>query len=151
MKIRKNANAGMKLILSTVVALGVGCPSFVGGQGADCNGDGAVDVSDLLCQGLTDVATFVRGDSNGDGAVDLSDVVFTLGWLFQSTGEPGCVDALDANDDGGVDISDPIYVLTFRFTGGNPPPPPYASCGIDTTGDSLDCAATQAACLPTST
>ena len=49
---------------------------------ADLDGNGAVDLSDLLVVlghfGQTD-ATTAEGDVNGDGVVDLSDLLFVLG------------------------------------------------------------------------
>ncbi|MEM7235458.1 MAG: dockerin type I domain-containing protein [Planctomycetota bacterium] len=86
---------------------------------------------------------FVRGDVNVSGVVDLSDSVFALDYLFDSRGEPECLDAADVNDDGRVDISDPIALLSWLFLGGPGPPAPSPnrpsynpdSCGEDLTSD----------------
>ena len=86
-----------------------------------------------------------RGDSNDDRLVDITDAVFTLDYLFLGGAAPRCADSADADDNGVLDLADPVYTLQFLFTGGTPPPPPYPSCGIDPTPDSLphcleDCA-----------
>ena len=69
-----------------------------------------------------------ESDSNSDGAVDLSDGIFTLGYLFLGSDDPGCQAAADANGDGSVNISDPTYTLVFLFGGGAAHPEPSA-CG----------------------
>ena len=65
------------------------------------------------------------GDCNQDGELDLSDVICLLGHLFQGTPEnlPCSTDAanlglMDCNQDGGIDLSDAIYKLAFLFQGG---------------------------------
>ncbi len=82
---------------------------------------------------------FVRGDANGDGSINIADGVTILGVLF--SGDPTvCLDALDTNDDGLSNIADAIYLLNFLFVPGSPEPPvPFTACGIDPTGDMLDC------------
>jgi hypothetical protein len=83
---------------------------------------------------------FRRGDANGDGAADISDAIATLGFLFLGESGLDCRDAADANDDGLLDISDAIATLGVLFLGeGEIPPPGMASCGVDPTGDELDC------------
>lgn len=72
---------------------------------------------------------FIRSDANGDGAVDISDVIFPINWLFASGPAPGCMEAADSNFDGTVDLSDPIYTINFTLSGGPVPPPPYPDCG----------------------
>jgi len=68
------------------------------------------------------------GDCNNDGALDLSDVICLLGHIFQ--GSPASLPCntaaanlalMDSNRDGGVDLSDAIYKLTYLFQGGAPP------------------------------
>jgi hypothetical protein len=83
---------------------------------------------------------FVRGECNGDGAVDISDAIFGLAFLFSGGPGPRCDDGCDANDDGAVDISDAIWLLGFLFLGGPRPPEPFPSAGGDPTNDRLDCA-----------
>ena len=82
---------------------------------------------------------FVRGDANFDGNYDLADAITTLGYIFQGTARPVCLDAVDSNDDGDLDVSDAIFSLSFLFTGGRRPDPPYPDAGADPTPDPLDC------------
>lgn len=84
---------------------------------------------------------FVRGDVNGDGLVDISDVVFALAALFIPGAPPSdCVVSGDTNDDGLLDISDAVFSLAGLFVPGAPPPlPPYPGCGSDPTPEGLSC------------
>jgi len=68
------------------------------------------------------------GDCNQDGTVDLSDVICLLGHLFQ--GNPASLPCstpaanlalMDCNQDGGIDLSDAIYKLAWLFQGCPPP------------------------------
>ena len=83
---------------------------------------------------------FRRGEVNGDGAVDISDVVRILFALFEGDPPLSCVEAGDANDDGVWDIADPVSLLDFLFLGAGALPPPGPGCGIDPTPDALGCA-----------
>ena len=72
--------------------------------------------------------TQIPGDCNQDGALDLSDVVCLLGHLFQGnpsslpcSTEDATKTLLDCNGDGSIDLSDAIFKLTFLFQGGLPP------------------------------
>ncbi len=81
---------------------------------------------------------FVRGDGNGDGEVDLTDGIFLLEYLFTAGTAPACPDSADANDDGQVNISD-IVRMIFHLFAGQGLPEPAGSCGLDLTGDELNC------------
>jgi len=83
-------------------------------------------------------APFIRGDPNEDGEVDLADAVAVLSYLFRFDTVFNCLDAADSNDDGFIDIGDAILILAFLFTEGEPPLPPFPSCGFDQT-ESLGC------------
>jgi len=83
---------------------------------------------------------FRRGDAGAppDGQVDISDAIAVLGYLFQGSAAPGCLDAADADDSGEIDLTDPIYVLSFLFQAGTAPPSPGPNtCGPDPEQDSL--------------
>ena len=54
-------------------------------------------------------------------------------------GQTTCDDACDANDDGEFDIGDPIYSFSYFAGEGRMPDPPFGMCGLDLSGDSLDC------------
>ncbi|MGE4603249.1 MAG: hypothetical protein AAEJ65_10130 [Planctomycetota bacterium] len=82
---------------------------------------------------------FVRGDSDRNGELGIGDAIFSLGYLFQGSAEPACLDALDASDDGQVDIADPVMLLGYLFVSAPPPPAPFPTEGPDRTQDDLLC------------
>jgi hypothetical protein len=83
---------------------------------------------------------FVRGNANDDGTVNISDVMFILGYLFEASTVPVCLDAADANDDGKIDVSDPVFLLFFLFGSGPAPPAPYPGSDVDgTLADPFTC------------
>ena len=97
-----------------------------------------VVAAEFLAQVDVTLENFKRGDCNADGEFNIADAVCGLEYLFGGGGST-CLDAIDANDDGAVDISDPVYVLSALFSGGPEPTDPFGNCGIDPTGDALDC------------
>jgi hypothetical protein len=75
------------------------------------------DVSDSLFA----IVTWIRGDANGDGVIDVSDVVYLLNYLFINGPAPEPLEAGDATCDGMVDASDVVYLLNYLFVGGPAP------------------------------
>jgi hypothetical protein len=61
------------------------------------------------------------GDFNGDGAIDISDVVFLVNYLYISGPAPDPLELGDVNCDGSVDIADAVYLVNYLFIGGPPP------------------------------
>jgi hypothetical protein len=61
------------------------------------------------------------GDANGDGVIDISDVVYLLNYLFVNGPAPVPLAAGDANCDGVVDASDLVYLLNYLFVNGPSP------------------------------
>lgn len=82
---------------------------------------------------------FIRADCNGDGAVDISDPVRILDYLFASGASLTCRDSCDANDDGATDVADAVSMLSGLFSTATPFPPPGSMCGPDPTADSIGC------------
>ena len=67
-------------------------------------------------------ASFVmRGDANGDGAINVTDIVFLINYLFNEYSAPDPYEAGDANCDGRVDILDIVYLINYLFGEGPPP------------------------------
>ena len=84
--------------------------------------------------------TFLRGDANGDGRVDVSDVVFGVLYLFRGGSEPKCLDAVDADDSGVLDVSDAVTLLHFLFLGGRSlPAPGTVHPWFDPSDDDISC------------
>lgn len=85
---------------------------------------------------------FKRGDANGDSGINIADAITMLNVLFPTSTNMTvieCTDSADVNDDGDTNIADPIALLAYLFGSGSAPPSPFASCGTDSTSDSLDC------------
>jgi hypothetical protein len=61
---------------------------------------------------------YIWGDANGDGIMDVSDVVYLLNYLFAGGPPPNPMAAGDANGDCVVDISDVVYLLNCLFVSG---------------------------------
>ncbi|MEM7167973.1 MAG: FG-GAP-like repeat-containing protein [Planctomycetota bacterium] len=120
------------------------------GNLSDCNSNGVPDECDLSAgtsldsnlDGVPDEcsATFLRGDCNGDTMFDISDPVQLLDALFIGGRTLSCLDACDGNDDGLVNLSDVVSFLCAMFCSPwSPLPDPFGACGIDPTGDAIDC------------
>ena len=71
-----------------------------------------------------------------------TDAINILGFLFQGTAIPTCMEAADADNNDQVQLTDAVRILGFLFQGSAAPvdPGPVA-CGPDPDGDSdtLDC------------
>jgi len=89
---------------------------------------------------------FRRGDVDGSGSLELTDAVEILGYLFQGTANPACLDAADTNDDGQINVADAIHELTYLFLGGPALPAPGDACGVDPTVDTIPCSLEGTAC-----
>ncbi len=63
------------------------------------------------------------GDANGDGQVDISDVIILINYLFTGGSPPVPLSAGDANGDCVVDVADVIYLTNYLFVGGSIPRP----------------------------
>jgi hypothetical protein len=65
-----------------------------------------------------DSGRMVRGDANGDGVVDVADVLATLAFARGDRTGIACPGAADANDDGTVDVGDAVATLSGYLTVG---------------------------------
>jgi hypothetical protein len=121
-------------------------------NGEDDDGDTLVDCDDPDCAAECAGGGFVRGDADASGVINITDGIYLLGYLFQGTAAPPCIDAADVDDSGGnaPNITDAIYLLGYLFKGDAEPPPPSPSvasyeapgdCGPDPTDDGMGCEA----------
>jgi hypothetical protein len=62
-----------------------------------------------------------RGDANGDGEIDIADVMYLANYLFIGGSAPNPMWAGDANCDGEVDVADVMYLINYLFIGGSAP------------------------------
>ena len=79
--------------------------------------------TDLITTMLFDFAAGLpsRGDVNGDGAIDVADVLYLINYLFKNGLAPRPLAAGDVNCDGRVSISDVVYLVNYLYKGGDPP------------------------------
>ena len=66
-------------------------------------------------------AQFLLGDANGDGTVDVGDVVYLVNYLYRYGPAPDPIQAGDANCDGHVDVGDVVFLVNYLYRGGDPP------------------------------
>ncbi len=122
---------------------------LLSGDAADCNGNLVPDTCDVDLGTSNDLngndipdecEMFIRSDCNADGLTDIADPVSLLDYLFGATGVLACDVACDSNSDGALDIADTIFMLNHQFAGGADPEAPFPTCGIDLTpAAGLDC------------
>lgn len=70
---------------------------------------------------LVTVGSVNRGDANGDGVVDVGDVVYLINYLFKAGTAPNPLGSGDTNCDGTVDIGDVVYLINYLFKQGPRP------------------------------
>lgn len=135
---------------------GDGDPDIVVAVAADLDGDGRTDVATteydrgrvatLLNRATGPVAEASRrSDLDASGLIqiganvsDAGDVASLLRYLFSGAPPLACMKAADVDDGGRIRIKDAVYLLRYFFLGGDPPPEPFHSSGLDPTPDGLD-------------
>jgi parallel beta-helix repeat protein len=94
----------------------------IGDSPYDISGDKAQDRYPLVNPWSWDR---LCGDANGDGIIDVSDVVYLTNYLYNNGPAPFPLCSGDANGDGVVDVGDVVYLISYLFRGG---PPPVLTC-----------------------
>lgn len=64
---------------------------------------------------------YVTGDANGDGIVDLNDLLYLASYLFNEGPPPDPLLRGDENGDCIVDSNDLVYLANYLFQSGPPP------------------------------
>jgi len=128
---------GRDLDLASERAGGFSCPSECETIGGDLNGDGQVDISDMIvimnAYQYGDDHCELAADVNGDGNFDISDTIYLSIYLWQGGDAPlAPIAPGDVNGDGQVDITD-ISILPGYLFGGNPAE--VCEMGADANGD----------------
>ncbi|KPL00797.1 MAG: hypothetical protein AMJ91_03235 [candidate division Zixibacteria bacterium SM23_73_3] len=62
-----------------------------------------------------------RGDVNGDGFIDLADVLFLVSYLYKDGPAPDPLEAGDVDFDGDIDLGDLLYLVNYLYKGGPSP------------------------------
>lgn len=90
---------------------------------ADINDEAAfADLAVLVNQ----FCGFSRGDINGDGGIDLADVV-ALNHMLNGGNGPLFEHLADVNDDGNIDVADVMYLANYYFDCTCTKPPPVGA------------------------
>jgi len=76
---------------------------------------------EFLMHGTVVMLGHVSGDLNGDGIVDVADLIFFVQYAFHDGPPPPVPGAADLNCTGDIDIGDLIILIDFMF--GNGPKP----------------------------
>ena len=64
---------------------------------------------------------FICGDANGDGVIDLGDVLYLVNYLYKGGPPPDPFEAGDADCSGEVDLGDVLYLINYLYKGGPAP------------------------------
>jgi hypothetical protein len=78
-------------------------------------------VWELMFEIQTTFGAYQGGDVNGDGSVDVVDVVYLIGYLYKGCLPPNPPEAGDVNCDGRVELGDVVYLVDHILRGGPPP------------------------------
>ena len=81
------------------------------------------DVSNYVFKNIAPI--YIWGDANGDGAVDIADVVLIINYLFLNGPPPIPLPSGDPNNDCIINVADLVYLLNYLFAGG---PVPQQGC-----------------------
>ncbi|MBU1320697.1 MAG: hypothetical protein KKH67_16095 [candidate division Zixibacteria bacterium] len=65
------------------------------------------------------------GDANGNGYIDLDDIMYLVTFIFADGSAPDPIELGDADCSGVVDIDDVVFLIDYVFSGG---PEPSVSC-----------------------
>lgn len=69
----------------------------------------------------------LAGDVNGDGVIDLGDLLALVNYLYKNAPPPDFVHLGDVNGDCVIDLGDVLYLVSYLYKGG---PVPQAGCAL---------------------
>ncbi len=81
------------------------------------------DVPQTYCDrndGFFSIISCHPGDVNGDGVVDIGDVIYLISYLYKSGPKPDPLANGDVNADCLVDVGDVVYLINYLFKNGVP-------------------------------
>ena len=67
---------------------------------------------------ISNIVRFMCGDANGDGVVDVGDMVYEINYLYKNGDPPEPMATGDVNCDEIVNIGDVVYLINWLFRGG---------------------------------
>jgi hypothetical protein len=82
---------------------------------------GAERWSDQIRYFMVTGIPYIRGDFNGDGVVDVQDMVFSINFLYRLGPTPDPLLVGDCNCDELVDPADVVFFINYLFKAGPPP------------------------------
>ena len=104
------------ILMNTAIDLGV--------HGEDNDyGRGLIDAYEAVRAVMPII--YVFGDANGDGLVDLSDIVYLISYLYKSGPAPDPLASGDPSADCLIDLADVIYLISYLYKNG---PAPQQGC-----------------------
>jgi hypothetical protein len=78
-------------------------------------------VWELMFEIQRDSTFYQCGDANGDGTIDVSDVVYLVNYLFKEGDPPDPLEAGETNCDGLIDVGDVVYIINYLYKDGTLP------------------------------
>ncbi|MGB2769623.1 MAG: dockerin type I repeat-containing protein [Candidatus Zixiibacteriota bacterium] len=64
---------------------------------------------------------YVAGDANGDGLVDVGDVIYLINYLYKGGTPPDPLWVGDVNCDEIVNVGDIVFLVSYLYKGGSEP------------------------------
>jgi hypothetical protein len=68
-----------------------------------------------------EVVSGLRGDVNGDGIINVGDIVYLVSYLYRDGPAPDPLWVGDANCDYIINVGDIVYLVSYLYRGGPPP------------------------------
>jgi hypothetical protein len=67
------------------------------------------------------ITVYARGDCNGDGIVNVGDVLYLINYLYKNGSIPLPSWTGDVNCDREINLGDAVYLINYLFKNGPPP------------------------------
>ncbi|MGB7060975.1 MAG: dockerin type I repeat-containing protein [Candidatus Zixiibacteriota bacterium] len=67
------------------------------------------------------ISVYARGDCNGDGIVNVGDVLYLINYLYKNGSTPLPFWTGDVNCDREINLADVVYLINYLFRQGSPP------------------------------
>ncbi|MFH1687246.1 MAG: S8 family serine peptidase [bacterium] len=115
----------LKIFFSIGAGAGAGTVNTIdsvnGSKMLECTSELLTYQPAVIAGSITVLGT-TRGDVNGDGEIDIADLVYLVNYMFNSGPAPVTPEAGNIDGMGNIDIADLVYLVNYMFNGGPPPP-----------------------------